>query len=50
MIEKILLDDHARTKLSVYGKLMTLSPGEYSIDQVRENLDFYYGLHASKKS
>lgn len=49
MIEKILLDDHARTKLSVYGKLMTLSPGEYSIDQVRENLDFYYGPARFKK-
>lgn len=28
---------------------MTLSPGEYSIDQVRENLDFYYGPARFKK-
>ncbi|MBO1298406.1 MULTISPECIES: helix-turn-helix domain-containing protein [unclassified Enterococcus] len=49
MIEKILLDDHARTKLSVYGKLMTLSPGEYSMDDVRENLDFHFSAVRFKK-
>ena len=49
MIEKILLDDHARMKLSVYGKVMTLRPGEYSLDHVRENLDFYFSATRFKK-
>lgn len=50
LIEKILLDDHARMKLSVYGKVMTLWPGEYSLDHVRENLDFYFSSTRFKKS
>ena len=49
MIERILLDDHARMKLSVYGKVMTLRPGEYSLDHVRENLDFYFSATRFKK-
>lgn len=39
MIEQILLDEHARGKLHVYGKLLTLPPGEYMLDHLRENLE-----------
>lgn len=39
MIEQILLDEHAREKLHVYGKLLTLPPGEYMLDHLRENLE-----------
>ncbi|OTP11281.1 hypothetical protein A5844_001416 [Enterococcus sp. 10A9_DIV0425] len=49
MIEKILLDEHSRMKLNVYGKLLILPPGEYILDNLRENLDSYLSLARLKK-
>ncbi|WP_131773355.1 helix-turn-helix domain-containing protein [Enterococcus hirae] len=49
MIEQLLLDDHSRGKLAVYGQLLTLSPGEHLIDNLRENLETTISMVKLKK-
>lgn len=44
-----MLDDHSRGKLAVYGQLLTLSPGEHLIDNLRENLETTISMVKLKK-